>query len=139
MKIHFNPKDFLRQFKIAASVATVKDVKPALCNVKIVADEKDGVVLMATDTEIGIRIRVDADVSKNGTALLHPKQFKQILESFKDGQLVLETTKTGITITREYDVNEQWALDTPSPDDFPDVADFTETTFHWIPSVHSKR
>ena len=92
MKIHFNPKEFLRQFKIAASVVSTKDIKPSLCSVKVVADKNDGVVLMATDSEVGIRIRVDADVSKNG-------------------RLVLESTKTGMTVTREYGVNEQWGLD----------------------------
>ena len=97
MKIHFDPKDFLRQFKIAASVVPTRDVKPILCNVKIVADKRGGVVLMATDTDVGIRIRVDADVSKDGKALLPPKQFKQILASAKDGRLTLESTKTAFS------------------------------------------
>ena len=79
MKIHFEPKDFLRQFKIAASIAMSKDVRPILCNVKIVADKRDGVLLMATDSEVGIRIHVDADVSKNGESLLPPKQFEHII------------------------------------------------------------
>ena len=132
MKIHFNPKDFLRQFKIVMSVALVRDIKPVLCNVKIVADKRDGVVLMATDTEIGIRCRVHADVSKNGVALLPPKQFRQILESVKDGWLTLESTKNGIFVTGEH--GEQWGLDTQSPDEFPDVADFSETAYHEIPA-----
>ena len=60
MKIDFNPKDFLRLFKLAAGVASTKYIRPILQNVKIVADPKDGVILMATDTEIGIRVRMDA-------------------------------------------------------------------------------
>jgi DNA polymerase-3 subunit beta len=134
MKIHFNPKDFLRQFKIAASVATVKVVRPVLCNVKIIADKRDGVVLMATDTEIGIHIRVDCDVSKDGEALLPPKQFRQILESAKDGRLTLVSTKNGILVTGERNGNEQWGLDTQSPKEFPDVADFVESAYHEIPA-----
>ena len=134
MKIHFEPKDFLRKFKIAASVALIRDVKPILCNVKIVADKRDGAVLMATDTDIGIRIRVDADVSENGEVLLPPKRFKQILESAKDERLILESTKTGIAVTGEYDGNEQWTLDTLPPDEFPVLADFSETACHEIPA-----
>ena len=134
MKIHFNPKEFLRQFKIAASVASARDVKPILCHVKIVADKRDGVVMMATDTEVGIRIRVDADVSKNGEALLPPKQFQQILESANDERLTLERTKTGIIVTGEYDGNEHWELATQSPDEFPTVDDFAETAYHEIPA-----
>ena len=132
MKIHFNPKDFLRQFKLAASFATVRDIKPVLCNVKVVADKRGGVVLMATDTEVGIRCRVDADVSANGEALLPPKQFRQILESAKDGRLTIESTKNGILVTGEH--GEQWGLDTQSPDEFPDVAEFAETAYHEIPA-----
>jgi len=132
MKIHFNPKVFLRQFKIAASVAPVRDVKPTLCNVKIVADKSDGVVLMATDTEIGIRCRVDADVLASGEALSPVKQFRQILESAKDGRLTLETTKNGILVTGEH--GGHWGLDTQSPDEFPDVAEFAETAYHEIPA-----
>jgi len=91
-----------------------------------------GVTLMATDTEVGIRCRVDADVSANGVALLPPKQFRQILESVKDGRLTLERTKNGILVTG--DREEQWGLDTQSPDEFPDVGEFTETAYHEIPS-----
>jgi len=133
MKIHFNPKDFLRQFKIAASIAPVRDVKPVLCNVKIVADKRNGVVLMATDTEVGIRCRVDADVTANGEALLPLKQFRQILESAKDERLTLESTQNGILVTGEH--GEQWGLDTQSPDEFPDVVEFAETAYHEIPAT----
>ena len=112
----------------------VKDVKPILCNVKIVANKHDGVVLMATDTDVGIRCRVDADVSKDGEALLPPKQFRQILESAKAGRLTLESTKNGIIVTGGHGGNEQWGLDTQSPDEFPDVADFAEDAYHEIPA-----
>jgi len=134
MKIYFEPKDFLRKFKIAASIAMSKDVKPVLCNVKIVADKRFGAVLMATDIGVGIRIRVDCDVAKNGEALLPPKPFRQILESAKDERLTLETTETGIAVAREYDGNEQWTLDTLPPDEFPCVDEFMEAAYHEIPA-----
>jgi len=108
---------------------------PILCNIKVVADKRDGVVLMATDSLIGIRCRIEADVSANGEALLPPKQFKQILESAKDGRLTLESTKNGILVTGKRDGNEQWGLDTQSPDEFPDVESFTETAYHEIPAT----
>ena len=53
MKIQFTPKDFLRLFKLAASAAAARDIKPMLQHVKIVADRKVGAILMATDTEVG--------------------------------------------------------------------------------------
>ena len=62
MKIHIYPKEFSPKFRLAASVATSRDIKPILQNVKIIADKKQGVILQATDMEVGIRIRVDCDV-----------------------------------------------------------------------------
>ena len=41
MKIDFNPKDFLRLFKLAASVASTKYITPILQNVKIAVDKQD--------------------------------------------------------------------------------------------------
>ena len=105
-----------------------------LCNVKVVADKQDGVFLMATDTELGIRVRVNADVLKNGEALLPPKQFLQILESANEAWLTLEGTKTGISLTGGHYGKERWTLDTQSPDEYPIIADFTETAYHEIPA-----
>jgi DNA polymerase-3 subunit beta len=130
MKIHFNPKDFLRKFKIASTIALGKDVKPILQNVKIVADKKIGAVLMATDTTTGIRIRVDADVSVDGEALLPAKRFLKILETAKE-RLTLESTETGIAVTGE---RNQWAFHAVSPDEFPNVDEFSETAYHEIPA-----
>ena len=138
MKIHFDPKDFLKAFKIAASVVNPKD-KPILQNVKVVVDKKQGAVLHAvslTPEMTGIRIRVDVDVAESGSVLLPAKQFIDILKNAQDERLVLQHSKevlhqaVRLEIDGEYsECPEHYELDTESPDEFPDIAEFTAESF----------
>jgi len=73
-------------------------------------------------------------IPANGEVLLPPKQFRQILESATDERLTLERTETGIAVAGEYDGNEQWELETQSPDEFPFVDEFMEAAYHEIPA-----
>ena len=131
MKIHFNPKDFSSKFKLAASVAAARDIKPILQNVKIKADKKVGAILQATDTEIGIRIRVDCDVTTNGEAILPTKRLTQILDLTGEEQLTIESTENNAAVSGE---NEKYDLNTQSPDEFPNVEEFEESAYHEIPA-----
>jgi len=131
MKIHFNPKDFSSKFKLAASVATARDIKPILQNVKVKADKKVGAILQATDTEIGIRIRVDCDVTTNGEAILPTKKLTSILDKTGEEQLTIESTDSNAIISGE---NEEYDLNTQPPDEFPNVEEFEESAYHEIPA-----
>jgi len=131
MKIHFNPKDFSSKFKLAASVAAARDIKPILQNVKIKADKKVGVILQATDTEIGIRVRVDCDVTTNGEAILPTKRLTQILDLTGEEQLTIESTENNAVVNGE---NEKYDLNTQPPDEFPNVEEFEESAYHEIPA-----
>jgi len=90
MQIHFSPKDFSSKFKLAASVAAARDIKPILQNVKIKAEKNVGAILQATDMEIGIRIRVDCDVSTEGEAILPTKRLTLILDRTGEERLTAE-------------------------------------------------
>jgi len=131
MKIQFDPKDFSSKFKLAASVAAARDTKPVLQNVKAKADKKLGVILQATDTELGIRIRLDCDVVANGEAILPTKRLSQILDATGEDRLVIESTDSNTVISGE---NEKYDLNTQSPDEFPNVEEFEETAYHEIPA-----
>ena len=62
MNIQISPKDFLRKFRLVSDASAKKDIRPILQNVKIVADKDDGVILMATDADLGVRVRVDCQI-----------------------------------------------------------------------------
>ena len=132
MKIHINPKDFSSKFRLAASVATSRDIKPVLQNVKIEADKKTGVVLQATDIEVAIRVHVDCDVVKNGTALLPKERLLKVLDLTREETLTLEFIEDKIVINGED--KEHYALDTMFPDEFPDIEEFKEIAYHVIPA-----
>ena len=131
MKIHIDPKDFSPKFKLAASVAAARDIKPILQNVKIKADKKVGVILQATDTELGIRIRIDCDVTTNGEAILPTKRLTQILDLTGEERLTVESTDNSTVVSGE---KENYNLNTQSPDEFPNVEEFGETAYHEIPA-----
>ena len=131
MKIQFDPKEFSPKFKLAASVAAARDIKPILQNVKIKADKKIGAILQATDTEIGIRIRVDCDVVNNGEAVLPTKSLTQLLDLTRDDRLSLEAAEGKVVFSDEKGPLE---LNTQEPDEFPNVEEFEETAYHEIPA-----
>ena len=132
MKIQFSPKDFSPMFRLAASVATSRDIKPILQNVKIEADKQIGIVLHATDTEVGIRIRVDCDVSKNGEAVLPKERLLKVLDLTKSERLTLEYFEDKIVIDGED--KEHYKLDTMLSDEFPYIEEFRASAFHEIPA-----
>ena len=131
MKIQFEPKDFSSKFKLAASVAAARDTKPILQNVKAKADKKTGVILQATDTELGIRILVGCDVVSNGEAILPTKRLTQILDLTGEEQLTIESTDSSTIVSGE---KENYNLNTQSPDEFPNVEEFDESAYHEIPA-----
>ena len=137
MKIQFDPKEFAPKFKLAASVAAARDIKPILQNVKIKADKKIGAILQATDTELGIRIRIDCDVVNNGEAVLPTKRVARLLDITEEERLVIESTDSNVIMrgdqASENDDNSL-NLDTQSPDEFPNVEEFEETSYHEIPA-----
>ena len=132
MKIHITPKDFAPKFRLAASAATVKDfyVKPILQSVKVSADKQQGIILQATDTEVGIRIRVDCDVSKNGEAVLPKDRLVKVLDLTREETLTLQYVEDKIVI--DGIDKEHYELDTFQPDDFPDIKEFGATAYHEI-------
>jgi len=136
MKIQFDPKEFSPKFKLAASVAAARDIKPILQNVKIKADKKVGAILQATDTELGIRIRLDCDVVANGEAVLPTKRLTRLLDVTRKDRLILEGTDSNVVISGESDSpkdsTHNW--NTQSADEFPNVEEFGETTYHAIPA-----
>jgi DNA polymerase-3 subunit beta len=132
MKIQFDPKDFSPKFKLAASVATARDIKPILQNVKVKADKKLGLILQATDSEIGIRIRIDCDIVANGEAVLPKELMSKVLDRTKEERMTLESTESNVTINGER--GEYHEFLTQPADEFPNVEEFEETAYHEIPA-----
>ena len=132
MKIEFNPKDFLRKFRLVAGVSAKRYVRAILMNVKIVAHKKHGTFLMATDTELGIRVHVDTDVPESGSVIVPPKWLIQVLTRVKDGRAMIESDAQTITVA-----SKTGTVTTPvtsHEDEFPNVESFAESNYYAVES-----
>ena len=133
MKIHFEPKDFLKVLRLVKNAVPKASFVPALRYVKIHANFKDGAVLQATDHKHGIRVRLDVDVSESGCTLLPVKEVIDALATIPKGfKATIENTDDGIRVVGDLaDVDWCFASE-ESVDDFPDVANFTTEAYHEV-------
>jgi len=126
MKIQFNPKDFLRKFRLAATVVGKEHYGRHITSVKIVADKRRGITLIATNLDMTIRVKVDGMVDTGGTSLLPVKRLVTLLQLCKDESATLASTGDGVVLRYG---TKSTALDTADPKEFPDVAEFPKTDY----------
>ena len=131
LKIACDREQLLQAFQTVASVAPSRSPKPILQNVKLEVVEQ-GVILSATDLEVGIRYLVGGvDVQSPGVAILSVSRFGSILRESTDETLHLESDGQGTTIRGE---RSQFRLSAEDPAEFPQVALFEEKNFHVVPA-----
>ena len=131
MKISCDREQLLHAFQTVATVAPQRSPKPILQNVKLDASN-DGVILSATDLEVGVRYFVEGvDVQSPGGVVLSVSRFGSILRESTDETLHLEADGQSATIRGE---RSQFRLSTENPAEFPQVAVFAEEHYHEIPA-----
>lgn len=131
MKITTNREKLHHAFQTAASVAPSRSPKPILQNVKIQVRE-DGTTLMATDLEVGIRILVsDVEAEVPGDGILSLARFGAILRESSDERLKIESDPQGTVVRGD---RSEFKLPSENPDEYPNVADFSEEKYHEIPA-----
>lgn len=131
MKISCDREQLLQAFQTVASVAPSRSPKPILQNVKLEAGEA-GVILSATDLEVGIRYAVEGiDIQSPGVAILSVSRFGSILRESNDETLHIESDSQGTIIRGE---RSQFRLSAEDPAEFPQVALFEEKNFHEVPA-----
>jgi DNA polymerase-3 subunit beta len=129
MKITCDREKLLAAFQTAAMVAPTRSPKPILQNVKLEVTEQ-GVVLMATDLEFGVRISVPGvDIAKPGAAVLPVQRFNSILRESSDEKLRIEGTERGYVVKGD---RSEFKLPAENPDEFPNVAAFKEEKYHIV-------
>jgi DNA polymerase-3 subunit beta len=131
MKVTCERDKLLAAFQIAASVAPARSPKPILSNVKLEAS-KDGAVLTATDLEVGVRVQAaGVTVEAEGTCLLSVSRFGSILRESGDSILKIETDGRGTIVRGE---RSEFRLLAENPDEYPAVAQFTDTAYWELPA-----
>ncbi len=118
-------------FQNVAPVVPTRSPKPVLQNVKLIANENE-TILIATDTEIGIRQEVlGVEVHVGGSLVLPVGRFGSILRESSDETLKIESDGTGICVRGD---RSEFRLPAENPDEFPTVAAFDESKYQELPA-----
>ena len=135
MKIACDREKLLAAFQTAAAVVPTRSPKPILQNVKLNVKE-DTAVVMATDTEIGIRLEVPGiEVSAAGSAVLPTVRFGSILRESSDEKLAIESDGSHVKVKGNH---SKFSLSVPNPDEFPEVESYSEEKHHELPARFMK-
>lgn len=140
MKIRCQRSKFVPLFTLIANFASARDVRPVLQNVKLVANES-GVLLMATDGEVGARGELPVDeafvIERSGEAILPAKLLRKIFSETTDAEIMMELDGTRLTVKGQH---FRYQLDTvDEADKFPSVGQFQEATYFKIPTQSFSR
>ena len=117
-------------FQTAAIVAPARSPKTILQNVKLEATDNNQVLLTATDMEVGVRLTIsDVEVQSPGSAVIPVARLSAILRESSDESLDFSSDANKILITGK---QSRFELQGQSADEFPEVADFTESDYFEI-------
>ena len=81
MKLTLEREEFLYSLQVLQSVASERDTSPILSNVLIHA-EGSTIECMATDMEIGVRIKVEGTIKEEGTIVVSAKELEAIVKAW---------------------------------------------------------
>ena len=131
MRVVIERETFLAAFQMAAAVAPNRSPRAILENVKLEASES-GSVLVATDMEVGIRADVlGVEVTAPGIVILPVGEFGNILRESTDEKLSITVKEEETVIEGDH---SKFQLSNADPEEFPDVAEFTATSYLELPA-----
>ncbi|HLA84124.1 MAG TPA: DNA polymerase III subunit beta [Thermoguttaceae bacterium] len=131
MQIQCDREKLLRAFQTAAAVVPTRSPKPILQNIKL-ETINDGVCLMATDLEVGVRIDVGGfHVAAPGRVLLPVDRVGSILRETSDETLTLQSDGRRVIIEGQ---QSRFQLPAEDPVAYPDVQDFDAVAYHEVPA-----
>ncbi len=129
MKVVCERDKLLSVFQTAATVVPSRSPKPILRNIKMVA-EKESAMLLATDTEVGIRLDLSGiETTTPGSVILPVGRFGSILRESSDENLSVETDGNSIVVKGQ---RSEFKLPAENADEFPEVAKFEEEKYHQV-------
>jgi DNA polymerase-3 subunit beta len=137
MELVVRKNDLLKELSLLQGIVERKNTIPILANVLIDAS-KDGISLLATDLDVGLRSKCDGTVAKPGVLTLPAKKLFEIASALPETDVRIEEDKGGKSVTIAADRFESRiqtlpASEFPTP---PSEAGGTEAT---LPGAALKR
>src|ERR1043166_2450577 len=120
MDLVVRKNDLLRELQLFQGIVERKNTIPILANVLMEAKGSE-VRFLATDLEVGLRSRCDAQVSKSGSLTLPAKKFYEIIKSLPESaDIRIAEDKGGVKVAADkFDSRMQ----TLPREDFPTLPD----------------
>jgi DNA polymerase-3 subunit beta len=97
MELVVRKNDLLKELSLLQGIVERKNTIPILANVLIEAS-KDGISLLATDLDVGLRSRCEGTVAKPGVLTLPAKKLFEIVGALPDTDVRIEEEKNGKTV-----------------------------------------
>jgi DNA polymerase III subunit beta len=98
MELVVRKNDLLKELSLLQGIVERKNTIPILANVLLDASG-DGVSLLATDLDVGLRSRCDATVGKPGILTLPAKKLFEIVGALPETDIRIEEDKGGKSVT----------------------------------------
>jgi DNA polymerase III subunit beta len=90
VKLSIQTSALLANLQTATRLASARTAIQALSGVMLSASGADTLELLATDLEVGVRVRLPADVSAEGQVVLPGRLLLDVVRSLPDGELSIE-------------------------------------------------
>ncbi len=117
MELVVRKNDLLKELSLLQGIVERKNTIPILANVLIEAS-KDGISLLATDLDVGLRSRCDGTIGKPGVLTLPAKKLFEIVNALPETEIRIEEDKGGKSVTVAADRFES-RLQTLPASEFP--------------------
>jgi DNA polymerase-3 subunit beta len=137
MELLVRKVDLLKELSLLQGIVERKNTIPILANVLLEAN-KDGVSLLATDLDVGLRSRCDAKVTKPGVLTLPAKKLFEIVNALPDTEIQISEDKAGKSVTVAADRFES-KMQTLPASEFPTPPQDAGTVEATLPGAAVKR
>ena len=137
MELVVRKNDLLKELSLLQGIVERKNTIPILANVLIEAT-KDGISLLATDLDVGLRSRCEGTVPNPGTLTLPAKKLFEIVSALPDTEVRIEEDKGGKSVTIAADRFES-RMQTLPASEFPTPPAESGPTEATLPGAALKR
>ncbi len=117
MDLVVKKNDLLRELQLVQGIVERKNTIPILANVLMEAKGND-IRMLATDLEVGLRSRCDAQVDKPGTLTLPAKKLYEIIKALPETEVRIVEDKNGVKVMAD---RFESRMQTLPKEDFPAV------------------
>lgn len=137
MELVVRKNDLLKELSLLQGIVERKNTIPILANVLLDAT-KDGLSLLATDLDVGLRTRCEATIVRQGILTLPAKKLFEIVSALPDTEIRIQEDKGGKSVTVAADRFES-RMQTLPAGEFPTPPEEAGETEATLPGAALKR